>query len=835
MISKTRKVVVFFIIACHAIGFLEAQTLRALNAAELKIALKRLNVLGSVLFVAAHPDDENTAFLAMMAQGRQYRSAYLAMTRGEGGQNLIGPEQDELMGVIRTQELLEARNIDGAEQFFSRAIDFGFSKNSEETIRFWGKEKTLADVVWIIRKFRPDVIVTRFTPEQGGHGNHTASAIFANQAYEAAANPAHFPEQLKYVKTWKAKRIVWNVFRFQQSENPVRPANSVTLDLGSYNSLLGKSYTEISGESRSMHKSQGFGAGQNRGEFVNYFQHVAGDTAKEDLFDGVNTGWSRVAGGEATGKLLDEAYRSFDIESPSRIIPVLLKAHAAMSRLSDPWVDVKRKELQNLILSCAGIWVDALSADYSVVPGAELKLSTLVINRSEYPLVLERITVPFSSKDSIWNARLQNNVLLRSNFSVQLPKDIAYTQPYWLVEDAEAGSYRVADQRVVAQPENAPAMSVSIILASPDGRLEVSVPVRYRSVDPVEGEVYRPLEIVPPVAINLLEPVHVFPDMNEKKIEVNLRSGAANVSGKARLKLPKGWVAKPDAISFEFKSKNEEQFISFLVKPANGAASGKFSAEAEVDGKRMTLGMKTIQYKHIRPQTVFPHEEGKLLRMDVKKNGQNVAYVMGAGDDIPQALRQVGYSVTLLSDEEIAEGDLAKYDAIVAGVRAYNTRPKLRIHQKRLMDYVEQGGTYVVQYVTLQRGESENIAPYPLTISRERVTVEEAPVAFPNPKHMILNSPNIITSEDFKGWVQERGLYFANKWDARYDSVLTTSDPGEPARSGGLLVAQHGKGQYVYTGLAFFRQLPAGVSGAYRLFVNLVSAKGIARQEKAEK
>ncbi|MEK6565320.1 MAG: LmbE family protein, partial [Bacteroidota bacterium] len=740
-----------------------------------------------------------------------------------------------LMGLIRTQELLEARNIDGAEQFFTRAIDFGFSKNSEETIRFWGKEKTLADVVWIIRKFRPDVIVTRFTPEQGGHGNHTSSGIFANQAYEAAANPAQFPEQLKYVKTWKAKRIVWNVFRFQQSENPARPANSVTLDLGSYNSLLGKSYTEISGESRSMHKSQGFGAGQNRGEFVNYFQHVAGDTAREDLFEGVNTGWSRVAGGEAVGKLLDEAYLSFEVESPSRIIPVLLKAHAGMSRLSDPWVDVKKKELQNLILSCAGIWVDALSTDYSVVPGAELKLSTLIINRSDYPFVLERIIVPYSAKDSTWNARLQNNILLRSNFSVQIPKDMAYTQPYWLMNNTETGSYSVADQRLIAQPENAPALSVTVVLSSPDARLEVSVPVRYRSVDPVEGEVYRPLEIVPPVAINVLETVHVFPDNNEKKIEVNLKSGAANVAGKARLKLPKGWVVKPDAISFELKNKNEEQFISFLVKPANGAESGKFSVEAGVGGKRMTLGMRTIQYKHIRPQTVFPNAEGKLLRTDVKKKGQNVAYIMGAGDDIPQALRQVGYSVTLLSDEEIAEGDLRKYDAIVAGVRAYNTRQKLRTHQKRLMDYVEQGGTYVVQYVTPQRGESENIAPYPLTISRDRVTVEEAPVAFPNPKHMILNSPNKITAEDFKGWVQERGLYFANKWDAKFDSVLTTNDPGEPARSGGLLVAQHGKGYYVYTGYAFFRQLPAGVPGAYRLFVNLVSAKGISRQDKAEK
>ncbi|MBI4428985.1 MAG: PIG-L family deacetylase [Ignavibacteriales bacterium] len=825
----------FVIVLTFFGSLLHGQPPKVMNGAELKLAIKKLTVLGSALFVAAHPDDENTAFLATMTQGRLYRAAYLAMTRGEGGQNLIGPEQGDLMGVIRTQELLAARNIDGAEQYFTRAIDFGFSKTKEETIQFWGKEKTLSDVVWVIRSFRPDVLVNRFMLQQGGHGNHTASAAFSIEAFEAAADPTRFPEQLKYVQPWKAKRLVWNVFRFQQSENPSPPANTVGLDLGSYNNLLGKSYTEISGESRSMHKSQGFGAGQNRGEFMNYFQHVAGDPAKDDLFDDVNTDWSRVGDGKVIGEILAQAYSTFDPEEPSKVIPLLFKAFQAMQRVSDPWVEVKKKEIEAVIKSCAGIWTDALAAEYSGIPGGEVKLTTVVINRSPYSFILERISVKHGVNDTLLNSRLQYNAPHRATFVAKLPSDKEYTQPYWLKKEAEAGSYIVTDERLVGRPESEAPLTVTITLASPDGKIDVTTPVRFRSVDPVEGEMYRPFEVVPSVAVNLLEAVHVFPSLSEKKIEVNLKSGVAGVGGKVRLQMPQGWIVKPEAVSFEFKTKDEEQFVAFSVKPSNGAMSGPFSVEVEVGGKRIGHGRRTIRYSHIPPQTVFPIAEGKLLRLDVKKRGQNIGYIMGAGDEIPAALRQVGYSVSLVSDDEIAEGDFSKYDAIVAGVRAYNTRPKLRTHQKKLMEYVAKGGTYIVQYVTFQRGESENIGPYPLTISRDRVTVEHAPVTFFNRKNAILSSPNNITADDFKGWTQERGLYFANAWDVKYDSVMATNDPGESPKAGGLLVASYGKGIYIYTGFAFFRQLPAGVPGAYRLFVNLVSAKNISRPDEASK
>jgi LmbE family N-acetylglucosaminyl deacetylase len=387
-----------------------AQSIAPCSSAEIKLELKKLTVLGSVLYIGAHPDDENTALLAALAQGRCYRSAYLSITRGEGGQNLLGPEQGEMLGLIRTQELLAARRIDGAEQYFTSAIDFGYSKTSEETLRFWGKEKTLADVVWVIRTFRPDVIITRFTPTLGGHGNHTASAILAEEAFYAAADPSRFPEQLHSVSPWQAKRIMWNGFRPTQTDTTQKTQSLVSMDMGAYSPLLGKSFTEIAGEGRSMHKSQGMGAGQSRGEFLNYFLHTAGDTAQKDLFDGINTGWSRVKGADTVGKLLGKAFREFDDEVPAQSIPLLFKALNLLNNLpQDPWISFKKEKLTRVILECAGAWIDAATSDNSAIPGGEVKLATTIVNRSPYPFVLEHIVLPFGGMDTLIHKKLETN------------------------------------------------------------------------------------------------------------------------------------------------------------------------------------------------------------------------------------------------------------------------------------------------------------------------------------------------------------------------------------------------------------------------------------------
>jgi LmbE family N-acetylglucosaminyl deacetylase len=826
MIRKiTTALLLLALFLIHPVSLIaQPQSPKVLDAAELRIALKKLAVLGSVLYVGAHPDDENTAFLTSMTKGRLTRAGYLSITRGEGGQNLIGTEQGDLMGILRTQELLAARRIDGAEQFFTRAIDFGYSKTMDETMSIWGKEQILSDVVWVIRRFRPDVVVTRFTPTQGGHGNHLSSAELANEAFVAAGDPNRFPEQLRYVKPWRPKRLVWNAFRFRQTDRAARPENSVSLDLGTYSTLLGESFTEIAGRSRSMHKSQGFGAGQSRGEFVNFFQHVEGDTARVDLFDGVNTSWSRVPGGEAVGRTLDGALRDFDCEHPARIIPTLLKAYSQLRSLSgDPWVEVKKGELVEVIKSCAGLWMDALASDNSAVPGSEVKLTTIALNRSDYPFVLERVSSSLGAPDTLPHARLLFNQPVSVSGVARLPADFPYTQPYWLREQPKLGSYRVSDQQLIGVPENPPALSVTMTLSSPDGRLDVRVPVRFRSVDPVAGEEYRPFEVIPPVALNLPENVYVFTKDEEKLLQVNIRSGEPGVSGRVTLHVPSGWQVKPESIPFGLLAKNEEQTVSFAVQPMGGASSGTFSVEASVGNRTVGVGMRTVAYSHIPPQMVFPLAEGKLLRIEMNLPNRNIGYVMGAGDEIPTALRQLGYQVTLLSGKDLANGSLSRFDVVLAGIRAYNTRPELKANQKKLMEYVQNGGTYIVQYVTRRSVESEDLGPYPFNVSNDRVTVEEAPVEFLAPDQPLLNHPNKITARDFDGWVQERGLYFADTWDPRYTTALASNDPGEQPKAGGLLVAQYGRGYYVYTGYAFFRQLPAGVAGAYRLFVNMVS------------
>ncbi len=514
---------------------------RSLNGAELRLAVKKLTVLGSVLYVAAHPDDDNTAFLGFMAKGRLIRTAYLSMTRGEGGQNLIGSEQGELLGVIRTQELLASRRIDGAEQFFTRAIDFGFSKTLDETMKIWGKERILSDVVWIIRSYRPDVIVTRFTPTQGGHGNHTSSAELADEAFAAAGDPSRFPEQLRYVKPWQAKRIVWNVFRFQQSDRPAVPEHSVSLDLGSYSPILGESFTEMAGRSRSMNRSQGTGGGQNRGEFINYFQHVAGDTARTDLFDGVNTTWARVPGRKNRVPMLQDISQKFDEENPSKSIPALLRVYGELGRMQgDPWIEIKKHDLQEVIRLCGGLWIDALASDNSAIPGTEIKVTLSAINRSSCPFQLERAVAPFDQADTILHLPMLNNQQVQVTLPVKFPRDLPYTQPYWLEEPSELGAYRIPDQRLVGLPENPPALSVKVQISSGESKMDFEVPVRCRVVDPVEGEQYRPFVVNPPVTVSLPENVYIFPDGVAKTVIVIVRNDGAKSSGTCGSESPCG-------------------------------------------------------------------------------------------------------------------------------------------------------------------------------------------------------------------------------------------------------------------------------------------------------
>ena len=808
---------------------LGAQPRPVMNAAETQLALKKLTVLGGVLYVAAHPDDENTAMLAYLSGERLARAAYLSVTRGDGGQNLIGAEQGELLGVLRTQELLAARRVDGAEQFFTRAVDFGFSKSPEETFKVWGKEEVLSDVVWLIRRFRPDVIITRFPASgAGGHGQHTASAVLAEEAFRAAGDPARFPEQLRHVRPWRPKRLLWNFFSRQQPPAERKPGEPrlLRVDLGAYNPLLGRSYTEIAAQSRSMHKSQGFGSAERRGAAVNHLEHVAGDPPDADIFDRVDTSWRRVAGGEAVGKILEEAARSYDPAAPHKLLPLLLRAHDAMSKLpaEDVWVGVKRRELLEVIRACAGLWVEAVASDFAVTPGGEAQVSVTAVNRSDFPLRVESVRLAPHAAAKAVGAELKNNQPVTTQLAARLPADAAYSQPYWLRAPHPPGTYAVEDPTQVGAPENAPALTATVNVSAGASLLNFETPVFFRWTDRVKGEQYRPLEIAPSIAVRLEERTYVFPEAKPKPVRVLLRANAANVAGRIRLRLPAGWRATPESAAVNLKEKEDERAVSFEVTPPAGAQTGTLAAEFD-DGRGPAVARNVVRidYPHVPLQTLFPRTEARLVRADIARRGSRVGYVMGSGDEVPQALRQLGYEVALLSDEDLA-ADLSGFDAVVTGVRAYNTRAALRRYQPRLLEYVRRGGTLVVQYNTAGEGLPADLGPHPFRLSSERVTVEDAPVAFLLPAHALLNEPNRITPADFEGWVQERGLNFPNEWHAAYETPLASADPGEPPRRGGTLFARHGRGAYVYTSFAWFRQLPAGVPGAYKLFANMVSA-----------
>ena len=795
------------------------------DSSQLQLMVNKLSVVGGVLYIAAHPDDENTAVLAAMSQGRLVRAGYLSLTRGDGGQNLIGPEQGPLLGLIRTQELLAARNVDRAQQFFTRAIDFGYTKSSEETLRFWGHDNILSDVVWVIRKFRPDVLLCRFPVSGGGHGQHTASATLAEEAFAAAADPKRFPEQLQYVKPWQAKRILWNYYKSTPATEAEKAA-LIPFEAGAYNPLLGLSYTEIAGVSRSMHKSQGFGDSEDRGSSVNYFQLVAGEPAKTDLFDGVDLSWKRIPQSESLQKTIAEVQSVFRPENPSAVIPLLLKAKSQMDALpANPWVEEKKLEVLDVIRACSGLWLEAIAAEESGVPGGSVKISASAINRSSVHWKLERIELLPDGKAESISAELAYNQPLSKELVLQIPASANYSEQYWLAEPSDGKVAVVKDPLRIGDPESAAPIHVKFrILLDGNNPLEFLVPVLYRRVDPVRGEIYRRFEIVPEVAVNIEDPVLVFANAEPKPVDVRLHASSGAISGTLRLKLPAGWTSDPSEIPFELKSKGAEQTLRFSVAPQNNSTGGSFHAEATIAGKTISTGIQRIDYPHIPMQAVFPRADGKLVRVDLKKNGSNIGYINGSGDGIPEALRQVGYTVTLLSDEDLMVADLSKYDALIAGIRAYNTRNALRNAKQRLLDYVSNGGTFLVQYNTTQDLMQDALGPYPLKISRDRVSVEDAPVSIIDGGHPVLNTPNKITQEDFNGWVQERGLYFPGEWDPQYQTILATNDPGEPQKPGGMLYTKYGKGVYIYSAYSWFRQLPAGVPGAYRLFINLISA-----------
>ncbi|MCK8493460.1 PIG-L family deacetylase [Spirosoma sp. RP8] len=806
---------------------------------EILSNLKKLNVLGSVLYIAAHPDDENTLLLAYLAKDRLVRTGYLSLTRGDGGQNLIGPEQGENIGVIRTQELLAARRVDGPDQFFSRAYDFGFSKSTDEAVRTWGQEKVLADVVWMIRKYQPDVIITRFPPDsRAGHGHHSASGFLAEEGFKIANDPTKFPEQLAYVKPWQAKRILWNVFipgAFMSNKKPDEAGNLIGIETGLYNPLLGKSYGEIAAESRSQHKSQGFGVAANRNARIDYLLLKGGSPVEKDPLDGVDISWKRVPKSEAVQGQVNQVIAGFKPDQPEASVPALVQLYGAISKLdtANIYVKAKRQEVEQLIRQCLGLWFETNPVDYAATPGETIRLTTNVVNRADAAVTL--LNVRYSvGKDTTLNVPLKPNDVVVLSTPVTIPQNQKISQPYWLEKPIVKGVFQVDNQQLIGLPENPPAISTTYTFDISGQQFTFTRPVVYKSTDPVDGEIYRPFIIQPAVTANLAERVYAFSDDTPKTAELVLRAGRANVSGTVKLEAPAGWRVEPASQPFALDRKGSEQRITFTVTPTAQAQNGKLQAVMTTSGSgqtnsTFTTGLRVIAYKHIPTQTLFPPAEAKVVKLDVKVTAKNIGYIVGAGDEVPAALQQMGCRVTILGPTELSR-NLSAYDAIVVGIRAYNINDYLANYQANLMDYVKNGGTMIVQYVTpggsgmLQNGLKVNqLGPYPFKVVNERVTEEDAPVEFINPQHRLLNYPNKITQNDFAGWIQERGIYFAQDWDKAYEPIFSSHDQNEAAKQGSLIYAKYGKGSFMYTGLVFFRELPAGVPGAYRLFANMIS------------
>jgi LmbE family N-acetylglucosaminyl deacetylase len=814
-----------------------AQLARTYTSSEILAQMKKLKVLGSVLYIAAHPDDENTRLIAWLANQKHYRTGYLSLTRGDGGQNLIGDEQGVELGLIRTQELLAARRIDGGEQFFTSAYDFGFSKSPEETFAKWNHERILADAVWIVRKFQPDVIVARFPEDsRAGHGHHSASGIIAREVFDAAADPNKFPEQLKNgVKPWQAKRMLWNTFNFGGGGNNTIDSSQFSLDVGDYSPLLGKSIGELAGESRSQHKSQGFGVSRQRGTAREFFTPIKGDRPNSELLDGVNTGWSRIADAAGIDAMVQQLTDAFRHENPAASIGQLRNIINKVQGLeASVWKDAKLKSLQELVLLCAGIYTEATVARPEIIAGDTVNISINLINRSGVPVELKYVKAGNTTLPG--NRKLELNRMFSQVLKTKFDAGLMQTQPYWLRESQQNGRYKIDDQQLIGLPENQP-LEATIALAVADVEINIRQPIQFRSIDPVKAELYQPTYITNPFLVYNAPSIVLFRKgmADSARLQVNI-SGLKkadvtagklmieNQDGSYKSTIDMGRLAwnGGDEYSFAYRLPNylrkngiERDVLNISFQPG-----GEFGNDIFQNARR------SIAYDHIPTQTWHYRDQLLVMHVDLKTDGKNIGYLPGAGDKMPAALSLMGFQVTELKPADLKAANLEQYDAIITGVRAYNVHDYLFIAYPELTQYVAQGGNLIVQYNTSNfisqlKGK---IAPYPFNIGRTRITEENSTVKFLQPQHPVFNFPNKIGPADFEGWVQERSIYHAEGLDSlKWQMPLGFADSGEPMQNGSLAIAPYGKGNFVYTGLVFFRQLPAGVPGAYRLLANLIA------------
>jgi hypothetical protein len=645
--------------------------------------------------------------------------------------------------------------------FLAGLTILAFLKTPRKPLKLWDKDKILGDMVWVIRKFRPDVMICRFpTTGEGGHGNHTASAILAQEAFSAAADPKRYPEQLKDVGVWQAKRLLWNTFNFG-STNTTSP-DQFKINVGGYNPILGKSYGEIAAESRSNHKTQGFGSAKQRGDAFEYFKTILGDAPKTDLMDGVDVSWNRVPFGTPIATQLATVTKAFNDDAPQASVPALVKLLGEVDqtvatnkafqtvRLTevanssyDYWHKQKTKELKGLIAQCAGLWFESYAKEPSYAVGDSMVVINQVINRNGAKITN---TYVYGGGDYGRAQTGNDDYSLASNevksFNFELPQDRirakTITQPYWLTAPHGIGSYTLLNDTLAGSPENQDIPKTRFNFTIEGKRITYERPIQFKYVDPARGEIYQPLEIAPPVTANIAEKVYIYNNAQPQTVQVKLKS-FTNASGSISIKPVAGWKISPEKIDFTDKAKGDEWAVAFNITPTNNKPNtSNLEVIATANGKAFSQGLLNIKYNHVPAITIFPPAQAKLVNIDLKTAGKKIGYLAGAGDLVPDALREVGYDVHQLTENEIINGDLSVYDAIVTGVRAYNVNERLAYEQPKLLEYVKNGGNLVVQYNNNNGLITRNIGPYPFRVVNERVTEEDAKVTFTDPQNAVL-------------------------------------------------------------------------------------------------
>ena len=807
-----------------------AQMLSSFSSSSILQELKKLQVFGNVLYIAAHPDDENTRLLGYLANERKFRTGYLSLTRGDGGQNLIGDEQGIELGLIRTQELLAARRVDGAEQFFTTAFDFGYSKSPIETFEKWNKQKVLGDVVWVIRQFQPDVIITRFpTTGEGGHGHHTASAMLAEIAFDAAADPNQFPEQLQQgVTVWRAKRLMWNTFNF--GGNNTQRDDQLKINVGMYNPILGKSYGEMAAESRSQHKSQGFGVPAQRGQTFEFFETIKGDKPVSDFMEGVETSVAAVLKNKAQADVYNKQVKSiidnYDASQPQSSLPALETLYEDYKYL----LPGRLTQIKELMAMCAGLYMEATVANQLNVVGDSIRYAVVFNNRNG--VSVQKATVDIFGTTQTFDNTSQDVTSIKTA-NAFIPKQTPATQPYWLEYPMNEGSFDVRNQQQIGMPENKAPEALFMVTIN-NKVYSFSRPVQYKYTDPVKGELYQPMQLVNPAFVNVSPSLIIVANGKSKQKKLLNISTQFNQTLKEPIQLQTQYngrfqtVYEGNAEFLRGTLRNDVLELSSDSFPNNSTTfiGGVLKASSFYETQMITLSKTS--YDHIPDIYYNYYDRTRVVKMDLNISGSRVGYIVGAGDKVPEALTQMGYEVVMLTEKDITAKNLQSLDAVVTGVRAYNTNAWLSNAYNVMMEYVKNGGVLLVQYNTNNSigPVKASISPYPFTITRNRITDEKADVDFLIPNHPVLNYPNKITAKDFEGWIQERSIYHAENVDPAYEKILSMKDPGEGEQSGSLIVAKYGKGRFVYTGLVFFRQLPAGVPGAYRLLANLIAKPG---------